>query len=180
MKPVAISLTALIALAILVVLALLSGHSAVGSAPVQARHVPPVVSRSVQRPWLTLVPSVAPATAQVSSPSASASNGAVRSRRSVATVGPVVGKGKPSAGPTNYEALRARIEFCESRNDPRAVNKASGASGAWQFLDSTWRSVTGLPGKASDYPLDVQTEAFDALYAASGTAPWASSRSCWQ
>jgi len=39
----------------------------------------------------------------------------------------------------------------ESGGSLTAQNPVSTASGKWQFLDSTWRSVTGLPGSASDY-----------------------------
>lgn len=87
-------------------------------------------------------------------------------------------KGKVGAsGPSG--SIRDRIAWCESRNNPRAVNRSSGASGKYQFMRSTWHAVTGLPGDAADYPEAVQDHAFDLLYASSGTRPWASSKTCW-
>lgn len=77
----------------------------------------------------------------------------------------------------NVAPAGSGVEQCviwhESRGDPTAVNPWSGASGLFGFLDSTWRSVTGLPGKASGYSVGVQTAAFWKLYRARGLAPWA-------
>lgn len=60
----------------------------------------------------------------------------------------------------------------ESGGNPTAVNRSSGASGLYQFMDSTWHSVTGLPGKASQYSAAVQTAAALKLQAQAGWAPW--------
>jgi hypothetical protein len=76
--------------------------------------------------------------------------------------------------------IQARIRWCESRNNYRAENPNSTASGAYQFLDGTWRSVTGLEPPASAYPPAVQDTAFVKLYAQLGTKPWIASQSCWK
>lgn len=75
--------------------------------------------------------------------------------------------------------LAAAIRWCESRDNYTAQNKQTTASGAYQFLDTTWQHLTGLPGHARDYPPAVQDHAFLDMYAAAGTRPWASSRPCW-
>jgi hypothetical protein len=87
--------------------------------------------------------------------------------------------------------LLLRIRSCESGPNGYAThgyafdanyietNPASTASGAWQFLDSTWQSTTGLPGRAKDYSPAVQDAAALKLYAAEGSTPWAASRPCW-
>ena len=99
------------------------------------------------------------------------------------TEGPVDDPGKALAGPTaiadKHGTIKQRIAWCESRGHLDAVNPVSGASGPWQFLDATFEAATGLPGKASDYPLSVQSEAFDELFAQQGTRPWRASKGCW-
>lgn len=81
--------------------------------------------------------------------------------------------------PRTVTAIQSRIRWCESRNNYRAQNPASTASGGYGFLDKTWRDVTGLPGSAKDYPPAVQDQAFRDLYADLGTKPWRASRGCW-
>jgi len=41
-------------------------------------------------------------------------------------------------------AWALRVAYCESRYNPRAVNAASGASGLFQFMPSTWNAY--FPG----------------------------------
>ena len=74
-----------------------------------------------------------------------------------------------------------KIKWCESGGNYRAVNPASGASGAYQFLDSTWRALPQSTGyaKASYAPPAVQDRAAQTLYAQMGTRPWNASRACW-
>jgi hypothetical protein len=60
------------------------------------------------------------------------------------------------------EAFLRCVVHRESRGDPRAENPTSSASGLFQFLDGTWRSVTRMSGigtrydRASDAPSSVQ------------------------
>ncbi|XAO35213.1 hydrolase [Streptomyces phage Francob] len=60
--------------------------------------------------------------------------------------------------------IAACIRKYESGGNYRAVNPSSGASGAYQFMDATWTSVTGLPGKAMNYSPAQQDAAFWKLW----------------
>ncbi len=64
----------------------------------------------------------------------------------------------------------AALINCESggHND----NTGNGFYGFFQFDAGTFRSVTGLPGVASDYSYDVQLAAAEKLYAERGAEPW--------
>lgn len=79
-----------------------------------------------------------------------------------------------AAPPGGWDA----IIHCESRGDPRAQNPRSTASGLFQFLDSTWRSLGGS-GSASDHSAAEQYRMAEKLYARAGTAPWNASKACW-
>lgn len=85
-----------------------------------------------------------------------------------------------NAADTGNATLEA-IKQCESGGDYTAVNASSGASGAYQFLDSTWQSLSASAGysTASSAPESVQDAAALELYAAQGSTPWAASESCW-
>ena len=63
---------------------------------------------------------------------------------------------------------------CETGGTGSATirNRSSSASGLFQFLDSTWRSTTGLDPPASAYPGDRQVAAAAALWRSSGWSPW--------
>lgn len=82
-------------------------------------------------------------------------------------------------------AILVRIRGCESGTGPNspgsytAKNPRSTASGAWQALDSTWTSVTGLPPPARAYSPVVQDNFAIKLYNEQGTRPWNASKSCW-
>ncbi len=80
---------------------------------------------------------------------------------------------------TGVSGVLARIRECESGGNYQAKNPRSSASGAFQFLDSTWRSTTGLAPPASAYPPATQDAAARTLYASSGTRPWNASKACW-
>jgi hypothetical protein len=77
-----------------------------------------------------------------------------------------------------------RIRGCESGNGPtgspdyRALNRRTGASGAYQFMDSTWGGQHGVR-KARDASPAEQEEAAYRLFQRSGTAPWSMSYRCW-
>jgi len=66
----------------------------------------------------------------------------------------------------NWAALRG----CESGG--RNVNTGNGYYGYYQFDRATFRGVTGLPGVASDYSLEVQSQAAQKLYNQRGRQPW--------
>ena len=82
---------------------------------------------------------------------------------------------------TGHPPVLDRIKRCESGGNYRAVNPSSGANGAYQFLDSTWRALPESRGyaKASRAPAWVQDRAARRVYAQLGTRPWAASRRCW-
>ena len=82
-----------------------------------------------------------------------------------------------SAAVSPLEAIR----WCESRDDYHAENPDSSASGAFQFIDSTWRWVTGLRPPASAHPRPVQDAAFRRLWdGGDGADHWAPSSHCWE
>lgn len=132
-------------------------------------------------PTVTATPTASPT--PTPSPSPSPSPRASRSR----TIAPPAAQPQPVGLPV----LMLRIRSCESGAngfashgwafdyDYTATNPASTASGAWQFLNSTFRSVTGLPGRAKDYSSRVQDDAALKLYREQGSAPWAASAGCW-
>ncbi len=91
----------------------------------------------------------------------------------------LVGAALPASAVTS--PILEKIKQCESGGDYRAVNPESGASGAYQFLDSTWRETPQSAGytKASDAPPTVQDRAAQTLYTQQGTRPWNASQACW-
>lgn len=74
--------------------------------------------------------------------------------------------------------IMLRIRWCESRNNYTAENRRSTASGAWQFLDSSWARYAGYE-RAMYAPPEVQDQKALNVYNAVGTRPWNASRSCW-
>jgi LysM repeat protein len=93
----------------------------------------------------------------------------------VVTSVPVAQGSNPASSSTPGESSGtwACIIAHESGGNPTAVNPSSGASGLVQFLGSTWRSVSGLPGNAADYPASVQMEYAYKLQQEMGWSPWA-------
>ena len=75
--------------------------------------------------------------------------------------------------------IAACIRKYESTNNYRALNSSSGASGAYQFMDATWRAVTGLPGKAMNYSPATQDAAFWKLWnGGRGARNWVTAPRC--
>lgn len=76
-----------------------------------------------------------------------------------------------------------RIGGCESSGRPdgplvwKAYNQNSGASGAFQYLKSTWNRYKGYL-EARHAPPEIQIERALSDFKRS-TSPWASSRGCW-
>ena len=78
-----------------------------------------------------------------------------------------------------------RIRGCESGNGPegapdyRALNRRSGASGAYQFMDSTWGGRYGVAKARDASPAEQEVAAYQ-LFVRSGTSPWSYSYRCWR
>lgn len=95
------------------------------------------------------------------------------------------GSAKPSRSIVRSSAWVESVRRCiiqrESRGNYRAQNRYSSASGAYQFLDSTWRSVTGLEGSAKDYSKERQDAAFYKLFDnGRGRSHWSyPPKQCW-
>lgn len=80
------------------------------------------------------------------------------------------------------ETVRACIIYRESRGNYRARRTDGGtASGAYQFIDATWRAVTGRHDSAWQAPKAVQDTAFTVLFAnGRGRTNWSyPSKECW-
>lgn len=75
--------------------------------------------------------------------------------------------------------IAACIRKYESGGNYQAENPNSTASGAYQFLDSTWQSVTGLSGRAKNYSPSQQDAAFYKLWNnGRGANQWVTARKC--
>lgn len=84
-----------------------------------------------------------------------------------------------SSGGSHPGGDAACIRKYESGGNYNAENPSSSASGAYQFLDTTWRAITGLSGRAKDYPASVQDAAFAKLWAGGhGRGQWVTSNRC--
>ena len=78
-------------------------------------------------------------------------------------------------------ALMLRIMRCESRLDPDATNRTSGAAGLGQHVPQYWPARAAAIGMAGASPYDPEANARVTAWMLStqGVAPWAASRSCW-
>ena len=87
----------------------------------------------------------------------------------------------PTAQTSGSGSTLATIRMCESGGDYRAENPRSTASGAYQMLDSTWRSLSASKGysRAKHAPKSVQDAAARELLREQGTTPWNPSKHCW-
>lgn len=81
--------------------------------------------------------------------------------------------------PSNPGGIAACIRKWESGGNYTAQNPSSTASGAYQFLDSTWQHVTGLSGRAMNYPPSTQDSAFYKLWnGGAGSGQWTTAYHC--
>ncbi len=86
---------------------------------------------------------------------------------------------------SNWGFWGPRIRGCESGSGPTSLagytaqNRTSTASGAYQFLDSTWGHYKGY-AKARLAPPEVQEEKAYLAFASRGTRPWMASYACWR
>lgn len=64
----------------------------------------------------------------------------------------------------SLSGIAACIAKYESGGNPRAENPNSSASGLFQFIDGTWRAITGRSDRAKDAPVSVQIAAFYKLW----------------
>ena len=87
-----------------------------------------------------------------------------------------------SKGTTNHNppgGIAACIRKYESGGNYQAQNPTSTASGAYQFLDTTWQAVTGLPGRAMNYSPAQQDAAFYKLWDnGRGANQWVTAYKC--
>jgi len=95
---------------------------------------------------------------------------------------PRVYKHRATQPKNNYAApggIAACIRKYESGGNYRALNPSSGASGAYQFMDATWHTVTGLSGKAMNYSPAQQDAAFWKLWNnGRGAGNWVTAPRC--
>lgn len=68
------------------------------------------------------------------------------------------------------------ILWNESRDEYQIVNYPY--SGGFQFLDTTWSAVSGLPGVAADYSPAIQGEMAYRLFLEEGWSPWSTAAGC--
>jgi soluble lytic murein transglycosylase-like protein len=65
-----------------------------------------------------------------------------------------------------------RVAWCESRWDPRARNRWTGAAGLYQFVPRTWAATPQGQAGMSPYDAEANARAAAWLYARSGGRPW--------
>jgi muramidase (phage lysozyme) len=66
-----------------------------------------------------------------------------------------------------------------ARGNYAAVNRRSGASGAYQFTDDTWGGRYGVRSAAQATPEQQDRAAYE-TYQRRGTSPWRFSAACWR
>jgi Transglycosylase SLT domain len=74
--------------------------------------------------------------------------------------------------PLGHDAVvwALRVAYCESRYHPNSVNSASGASGLFQFMPSTWRGTPWASQSPFDPVANAQAAAW--LYSHYGPGRW--------
>lgn len=111
------------------------------------------------------------AQAAIPAPEPVAAPSPVSSGSAVAVVSPVSTSG--------VSAFEACVIARESGGNPAAYNPASGASGLFGFLPSTWASLgLGYPGGAYTAPASVQYQGFAIEFTRDGASPWSAYDGC--
>lgn len=82
------------------------------------------------------------------------------------------------------EIILAKISWCESRNDPKAKNASSSASGKFQFIRSSWehygKQLWGGDWVNKDVFNEKDNEELAGyVYDKNGTVDWLASAECW-
>lgn len=101
----------------------------------------------------------------------------------VVVIGITMGGAAPANIKYNASGFAPHIRHCESGNNYRAQNRSSSASGAYQFVDRTWRSiptsVRGNASRAKDASPAQQDAAFRHHWSNTGSRAWNASYRCW-
>jgi hypothetical protein len=97
----------------------------------------------------------------------------------------------PTAPTSSLQAIKPlpvvleRIALCESRNNPKAKNPTSSASGRFQFIKSSWKHYgkqlwgdKWIEKNVFDY--EDNTELAVYVYKKNGTRDWNASNECWK
>lgn len=131
----------------------------------------------------TTAPPTTTTTAPPPPPSPPTTTTASAEVRTAAASAPVVATGDcgpwrdliASHFPAEQVGKACAVMRCETGGtfDPGIHNPRSSASGLFQFLDSTWRSVTGTAPPAAAYAPETQVAAAAKLWRSSGWRPWA-------
>jgi len=87
-------------------------------------------------------------------------------------------KARQHAWTHRVPAIMVRIRACESGHNYQAENARSTASGAYQYLDSTWDEHEGY-ARAKDAPRWIQDRKATLDFQSGGTTPWDASAHCW-
>jgi len=95
----------------------------------------------------------------------------------VPVTSPAAGSPNPAAGASDATSTDTPDWAC-IRQRESGDDYGAGGGGAYQFEDGTWRSVTGLPGPAEDYPPATQDAAALELYSQRGWGPWTTRGVC--
>ncbi len=101
----------------------------------------------------------------------------------IVIIGIVLSRAAPANIKYNAAGFAPHIRHCESSGNYKATNRSSTASGAYQFVDGTWRSIpTSVRGNASralNGSNSQQDAAFRYHWGREGSRAWNASSSCW-
>jgi hypothetical protein len=100
------------------------------------------------------------------------------------TTTPTVATVATTTPPVVLPPLLEKIAWCESRNNPKAKNRYSTASGRFQFLKGSWayygKKLWGDELVNKDvFDYEDNTELALYVYKRNGTSDWLESKPCW-